>query len=96
MNGIYDFEQYRTPYLDVEMLMERKAKKQAQRTLVLACILVCLTAIVSVLLLGNLALISQEVMIIGYTVFAAYVIVGIVLMLKFLKKTKGEVSWQFQ
>ena len=74
MSGIYDFEQYRTPYLDVEMLRERKAKKQEKKILVLACILVCLTAVVSLLMLGNLALISQEVMIIGYTVFAVYVL----------------------
>ena len=28
MNGIYDFENYRTPYLDTEMLMEYKARKR--------------------------------------------------------------------
>ena len=36
MNGIYNFEKYRPPYLDTAMLIERKEKKKDVKLMILA------------------------------------------------------------
>jgi len=89
MNGIYDFENHRTPYLDVEMLMERKAKKTKKILLMFATI----TMILMVALLMNLTL---KIVTLGSTavsimcfVYFIYGTVGIILIERVVKK-KGE------
>ena len=93
MNGIYDFENYRTPYLDVEMLMERKAKKRERRMLVLAGIAAVLMMVSAIVILCNIAVLNKELFVVSYIIFAIYMIVGAVLMKKIVKK-KGEYLWQ--
>lgn len=90
MNGIYDFEGYGTPYLDVEMLMERKAQKRARRMLVLSCVAAILMAVLAVLLLWNMAIISSKLLVIAYMGFAIYMIAGVAVFGVLLKKVKGD------
>ena len=93
MNGIYDFESYRTPYLDVEMLMERKAKKREKQMLILACIAAVMMGAVAILMLVATALIDFKLFIVLTTGFAIYIVVGAICVGKFMKKREEEV-WQ--
>lgn len=93
MNGIYDFEGYRTPYLDVEMLMERKAKKRERQMLILSCIAAVFMAAVAVVTLAATALIDTTIFIISITVFALYIVIGAIVVGKFMKKREEEL-WQ--
>ena len=92
MNGIYDFEKYRTPHLDVEMLMEYKAKKRAKRMIILAVFAAVLMLALAILLLCNIALIDEGLLGISYIFFAVYMIAGAVVIGTVVKK-KGEDSW---
>lgn len=93
MNGIYDFEGYRTPYLDVEMLMERKAKKREKLMLILACLAATVMAAIAVLVLVTMALIDFTVFVILAMVFTVYIVGGAICIGKFMKKRGGEL-WQ--
>ena len=93
MNGIYDFESYRTPYLDVEMLMERKAKKREKQMLVLAFVVAVMMAIVAILMLVVMALIDFTLAVVWTTGFAVYIVVGTICVGRFMKKREAEV-WQ--
>ncbi len=93
MNGIYDFEKYRTPHLDMEMLMERKAKKREKQMLVLSCVVVVIMAAVSVMILATTALIDEGVFAVLMIAFALYVILGAACIGKIMKKREEEL-WQ--
>lgn len=93
MNGIYNFEGYRTPYLDVEMLMERKAKRQERRVLVLACVAAVIMAAAAVVTLAATAFVDTKIFMILVTIFALYLVVGAIAVGKFMKKRETEV-WQ--
>jgi len=90
MNGIYNFEGYRTPYLDIEMLIERKEKKRKRCLLVLAGIAAVLSAVLAVVLLCAVAIMYTEVLIAAYVIFAVYLVSGVVLMGVIVKKLKGD------
>ncbi len=85
MNGIYDFEMKRTPYLDVEMLLERKAKKREKQMLILSCVLVTVMMVVGIVTLVALALIDENAFVIAATVFVLYVVIGVVCVGKFAR-----------
>ena len=89
MNGIYNFEQYRTPYLDVDMLMEYKAKKREKSLLVFAGVAAVLMLLLSVLVLYKLSTMNKELFLVTYSAFALYLIAGAVVVSKMLKK-KGD------
>lgn len=93
MSGIYDFEKYRTPYLDVEMLMEYKEKKRAKRMLVLAVLAAVLMLALAILILCNIAMIDKELLGVAYMFFAVYMIAGAVVIGMIVKK-KGEKKWE--
>lgn len=89
MNGIYNFENYRTPHLDVDMLMEYKEKKRMKRMLVLTVIAAALMLVLAILILCNIALIDQELLMISCIIFAIYMIGGAVVIGAVMKK-KGD------
>lgn len=93
MSGIYNFEKYRTPYLDVEMLMEYKAKKRAKRMLVLAVFAAVLMLALAILLFCNIAMIDKELLGVSYMIFAVYMIAGAVVIGTVVKK-EGEKKWE--
>ena len=93
MNGIYNFEKYRPPYLDTAMLIERKERKKNIMLMILAGIASILMVVMAVYLglklyQGNIILFSIMV-----AVVAAYVIIGAFVVGRFLKK-KGDSKWQ--
>lgn len=90
MNGIYNFEGYRTPYLDVEMLMERKAKRQERRVLVLACLAAVIMAAAAIITLAATAFVDTKIFIILVTIFALYLVGGAIAVGKFMKKREAK------
>lgn len=90
MNGIYDFEGYRTPYLDVEMLMERKERKRKRRLVILAVIMAILSAVLAIALLWAVANVYTEMMVMAYVAFAVYLVSGVILTGVIVKKLKGD------
>ena len=95
MNGIYNFEKYRPPYLDTAMLIERKEKKKDVKLMILAGIASIMMVVMFVHLGMNLYQGSLEIFGIMVAVVAAYVIVGAFMIGRFLKK-KGDNKWQYQ
>lgn len=93
MNGIYNFEGYRTPYLDVEMLMERKEKKRKKQMLILSCIVALLMAATAVVMLVATSYVSQELFVAAITGFGIYMIAGAICVGAFLKKREEE-TWE--
>lgn len=93
MNGIYDFNKYKTPYLDMEMLMERKAKKREKQMLILSCIAAVMMAAVSVVLLAATALINETIFVVVSILFVLYIVAGAVCIGKIMKKREEEL-WQ--
>lgn len=93
MNGIYDFDNYRAPYLDVEMLMERKEKKRKRQMLILSCIVAVLMAAAAVVTLVATSYVSQELFIVSVIGFGIYMIVGAICAGTFMKKREEEL-WQ--
>jgi len=89
MNGIYNGENHRTPYLDVNMLMERKAKKAKRILLMLSTIVMILMVALFVLFAIEIAALGKKAVAIVCIVYFIYATAGIVLMQKVLKK-KGE------
>ena len=92
MNGIYDFENYRTPYLDTEMLMEYKAKRQKRRLLLLAGLASVLLIVLSVLVLYHQSTVDKELFALSMIVFAVYLIIGVIVV-GIVVKRKGEYVW---
>ncbi|MBE5921425.1 MAG: hypothetical protein E7269_01530 [Lachnospiraceae bacterium] len=86
MNGIYDFECYKPPHLDVEMLMERKAQKQARKIMVLSGIAAILMAVLAVMLFDMIAAESATLFAVFATMFGGYIIGGVLLIGRFIKK----------
>lgn len=93
MSGIYDFEGYRTPYLNVEMLMERKEKKRRKQMLILSCIVAVLMAATAVVTLVTTSYVSQEFFIAAIIGFGVYMIAGAICVGAFLKK-REEITWE--
>ena len=93
MNGIYNFEGYKTPYLDVEMLMERKEAKRKKIMLILSGVVAVLMAAVSVVMLVVTLYVSQELFIISVIGFGIYMIGGAIGVGIFMKKREEEL-WQ--
>lgn len=92
MNGIYDFENYRTPYLDTEMLMEYKARKREKRMLCLAGLASVLLMVLSVLVLYHQSTVDKELFALSMIVFAVYLIIGVIVV-GIVVKRKGEYVW---
>ncbi len=92
MNGIYDFENHYTPYLDVEMLMKRQAEKRKKKILILSGIAAVLMALVAIVTLQLIASIDEELFKTVYMVFGAYIVMGTILIGRFIKK--GDYIWQ--
>lgn len=88
MNGIYDFERYRPPRLDEEMLMERKAEKQKKVMMVFLGIAMTLIAILSVVVLFMISKINQEIFNIACVIFILYILVGTIIVSDFIKKER--------
>lgn len=86
MNGIYDFENYHTPYLDVEMLMKRKAEKRARRILVLSGIATMLMSVLMIMMLYLCATMSKNLFVILCSLLSVYIIVGALLIGIFMKR----------
>lgn len=95
MNGIYDFEKYRTPYLDTAMLIERKEKKENLKLMILAGIASILMVVMVVYFGVNLFQNSTVALVVMAAVVAVYVIASAFVIGKFLKK-KGDNKWQQQ
>ncbi len=93
MNGIYDFENHFTPHLDVEMLMKRKAEKQAQKMLIISGIATMLMAVLIVILLCLVAEVNRMLFIISSIVLCIYIIVGALFIGNVMKK-KGDYIWE--
>ena len=97
MNGIYDFEGYRTPYLDVEMLMERKEAKKKRRLVILAVIMAILSAVLAVVLLCAVVTAYSEMLVAAHVIFAVYLVSGVILTGVIVRKLKGDnlcLAWQ--
>ncbi|MGN1157828.1 MAG: hypothetical protein ACI4TK_16755 [Agathobacter sp.] len=90
MNGIYNFKGYSVPYLDTEMLIERKAKKSQRKLIILSCVAAILMAALAVLMLWNAKMVSIELFFIAYMVFATYIVVGVAVFGILMKKAKGD------
>lgn len=90
MNGIYDFEMKRTPYLDVEMLLERKAKKREELMLILSCIAAGISAVVGIAILIMIAMLDEKQFIVATIIFALYIVIGVVCAGKFIRKREAE------
>ena len=93
MNGIYNFENYRAPYLDVEMLMERKEKKRRRYMLILACVIAVLMAAAAVVTLVATSYVNQQIFIVAVIGFGIYMITGAIGVGAFVKKREEEL-WQ--
>ncbi len=94
MNGIYDFDGYRTPQLNIEMLMERKARKREKQMLILSCIAAVIMTIVAIVMLIATALIDQKIFVIATVVFAVYVVIGAACVGRFMKRREEELWHQ--
>jgi len=94
MNGIYDFEAFNTPYLDVEMLMERKAQKRRRRLMLLSGVATILMSLVAVLVLYLISTVSKTACMVLCTILCIYIVVAVVMIGRFVKK--GEYLWQHQ
>ncbi len=92
MNGIYDFEAFKTPYLDVEMLIERKAQKRKRKLMILSGMATILMALMAVLMLYLVSTVSKTACMILCTILCIYIVVAILMIGKFIKK--GEYLWQ--
>ena len=92
MNGVYDFEGFSTPYLDVEMLMERKAQKRKKRLMILSGMATILMAAMAVLMLYLVSTVSKTACMILCTVLCIYIVVTLLMIGRFVKK--GEYLWQ--
>lgn len=84
MNGIYDFEKYRAPYLDESMLIERKCRQEKKKVLILAVIASLVMTIVLFVSFAKLYSIdrSQAVMVakvVAVYVFVTGIAIGIIL-----------------
>ncbi len=94
MNGIYNFDGYSTPYLDVEMLMERKAQKRKRRLMVLTGIATVLMATMAVIMLYLISTVSKTACMILSIVLGVYIIAALIMIGRFVRK--GEYLWQHQ
>lgn len=94
MNGVYDFEAFNTPYLDVEMLMERKAQKRKRRLMILSGIATVLMATMAVVMLYLISTVSKTACMLLSTVLFVYMVVTLLMIGRFVKK--GEYLWQQQ
>ncbi len=92
MNGIYNFDGYRTPYLDMEMLMERKEAKRKRKLLFLSIIAMILMSIIAVSMLYLLSLENKMACMIMSICLCTYVVIGVLIVGKCVKK--GEYLWQ--
>ena len=92
MNGIYDFENHYTPYLDMEMLMKRQAQKRKKKILILSGIATILMAMVTIVVLHLVASIDKELFKIVYIGFSVYIMTGTIVIGRFIKK--GDYIWQ--
>ena len=90
MNGIYDFEQYKAPYLDMEMLTERTEQKRRRSVIICSGIIVMMMAAIVVLLLIKALKTDFALFVISTAFVGVYVVAGMVIMLKLVKK--GEKS----
>lgn len=95
MNGIYDFENYRTPYLDTDMLMEYKAKKQEKRLIAMTFLAVVLMVLLFGLMLYHVAVANKEMFVVAYGIFTLYVIIGAVVVGTIVRK-KRDCLWALQ
>ena len=86
MNGIYDFEKYRTPYLDEEMLMKRKVKKRARKILFLSGIAMILMLILSLITLYSISITNPELLRISVAIFTGYIMLGMILLVSLIRK----------
>ena len=95
MNGIYNFEKYRPPYLDTAMLIERKERKKNTMLIILAGIASLLMVVMAMYL--GLKLYQGNIILFGImvAVIAVYVIIGAFAIGRFVRK-KGESKWQHQ
>ena len=93
MNGVYDFEQFETPYLDVEMLMNRKAQKRKKKLLILSGIATMLATILVAMLLYLVSTVNEELFRISYSILSIYIIVGALVIGMVVKK--GEYLCQY-
>lgn len=85
MNGIYDFEQYKPPYIDVEMLQQRKEENRRRFNIFLSCVAILLMLIMTIVIFGEVLAISQVTYIVVYSVFGIYSIVVTLIVGKYLK-----------
>ncbi len=86
MNGIYDFEQYSSPYLDVEMLMKRKAQKRARRMLLLSGIAAILMMVMTILVFAFIAEKNQILFAVLEIGTCIYTIVALMVVGRYIKK----------
>lgn len=86
MSGVYDFEQYPVPYLDMEMLMEKQVQKKNRKLLVLSAVATVLMSMIAVLMLYIISKDSMEVFFILYIAFETYIVLGALLIGRFVKK----------
>ncbi len=86
MNGVFNFEQYTAPYLDMEMLMERQMQKRKRKLLILSAVATVLMSMIAVLMLYIISKDSMEVFLILYIAFGAYIVLGALLIGRFVKK----------
>jgi membrane protein YdbS with pleckstrin-like domain len=93
MNGIYDFEKYRTPYLDEEMLMKLKAKKRTRKLLILSGIAMIFMLILSIVILYMISVTNPELLRISVVIFTGYIMLGTILLVGLIRKK--EIDYEY-
>ncbi|MBP3339293.1 MAG: hypothetical protein J6L69_07805 [Lachnospiraceae bacterium] len=92
MNGIYDFEKYRTPYLDTEMLIKRKQEKQRRKLIILSLIASTLMFLITMFYLYKVYNFDKEIFVAVITMMIAYIVIAGLIIMKIVRK--GEYIWQ--
>ncbi len=86
MNGVYDFERYKPPYLDTQMLEKRKLQKREKWLLLLSGIAMVLVAILAALVLYMVWKWAKDLFFMLLIIFSGYIIIQTVVIRKFIKK----------
>ena len=92
MNGIYDFEQYRTPYLDTDMILKRKQERQRRKLIILSLIASGLMFFITMFCLHEVYNFNKEIFVAVFSIMVTYIVIVGLIIMKIVRK--GEYIWQ--